>query len=170
MDRTGKQLGELHKLFTFGCHLCRREMRAAGPRNRRDATEADATTHYPVKLDKLPCWRHLSNPQYQQTVVEMCHDISQQAAELRKVTGCGVVGQKRLLRTSAHHRPDCIDKSPAPPIHCTEPPLRQLFIDAYKAFVDGYRMAYEALREGLCTYEFPDGGVPPTSRLCAGAG
>ena len=76
----------------------------------------------------------------------------------------------RLLRTSAHHRPEHIDKSPAPPIHCTEPPLRQLFIDAYKAFVDGYRMAYEALREGLCTYEFPDGGVPPTSRLCAGAG
>ncbi len=145
-------------------------MRTAGPRKRRDATEADATTHYQVKLDKLPCWPHLSKAQYQQTVVEMCHDISQRAAEMRKATGCGVVGQKRLLRTSAHHRPDCIDKSPAPSIHCTEPPLRQFFINAYKAFVEGYRMAYEALREGLCAYEFPDGGVPPTSRLCAGPG
>ena len=147
-----------------------RQMRTAGPRNRRDATEADATTHYRVQLDKLPCWSHLSDTQYPQTLSQMCHDIAEQAAELRQVTGCGVAGKKRLLRISAHHRPEHLDKSPAPPIHCTEAPLRQWFIDAYKAFVESYRMAYEALHEGLRRYAFPDGGVPPTSRRCAGAG
>ena len=147
-----------------------RQMGTAGPRNRRDATEADATTHYRIKLDKLPCWRHLTATKYQQAISEMCRDIAEQAKAIRKQTGCGVVGKKRLLRTSAHHRPERMDKSPAPAIHCADSEQKQWFIETYKLFVDSYKMAYEALRKGLAGYAFPDGGVPPTSRCCPSYG
>jgi hypothetical protein len=78
-----------------------------------------------------------------------------------------VVGVKRLLRFSPHHRPGGIEKSPAPPVHCRDRKLRFWFLEAYRSFVQAYRWAYRRL--GLLGGEddFPPGGVPPAALLAA---
>ena len=147
-----------------------RDMGAAGPRKRRQAAEADATTHYRIKLEKLPCYRHLTDSEYQQMISEMCRQIASEAAAIRKQTGGGVVGTKRLLRMSAHHRPEQLDTSSAPPVHCAEVLVKEMFLDAYRAFVDGYKAAYQTLNDRLADCQFPPGGVPPTCRRCPSPG
>ncbi|HIA01268.1 MAG TPA: hypothetical protein EYN66_05075 [Myxococcales bacterium] len=113
-------------------------------------------------MDPLPCWAHLSPEQYKQQIRALCNDIREQAAHERSRTGRPVVGLKRLMRLSAHYRPDGVAKSPAPPIHCRDKTLRLWFVAAYKAFVDAYRAAYGRLHRVATSGDFPPGGVPPT--------
>jgi len=139
----------------------------AGASQKRSVAEADATTHYRVRLDKLPCWAGLSDAQYQQLIREMCHDIRQQAALERKNTQRTVLGRKRLLRMSPHHRPDQVDRSPAPAVHCIDQAFRQWFIEAYRSFVAGYRAACKRLCVLVHQCDIPPGGVPPFATVAA---
>jgi hypothetical protein len=91
----------------------------------------------------------------------MCRDISDQAAEDRRVHCLSVLGVKRLLRYSPHHLPETVDKMPAPRVHSCCPDFRTQFKAAYRDFVDGYREALQALNPGLLTPLFPQGGLPP---------
>jgi len=145
-------------------------MRAAAKVGGKRVTEADATTHYRVVLDKLPCWAHLSDQQYQQMIRKLCYDIREQAERERAHSGKSLVGIKRLLRLSPHHRPNGVEKSPAPPIHCRDRSLRCWFIEAYKGFVQAYRAAYARLHRIATSGEFPHGGVPPTTAYGAQRG
>ena len=126
---------------------------------KRPVAQADATTHYRVRLDKLPCWTDLSDAQYQQRIREMCHDIRQQAVLERKLTKRPVLGRKRVLRMSPHHRPDQINRSPAPAVHCRDRGFRQWFIDAYRSFVAGYRAACKRLGALVDQCDVPPGGM-----------
>ena len=130
-------------------------------------TESNASTYYRVRLDKLPCWAKLSDEQYRGLIVCLCKDIAEQAALKRRADGGQVVGVKRLLRFSPHHRPGGIEKSPAPPVHCRDRKLRFWFLEAYRSFVQAYRWAYRRL--GLLGGEddFPPGGVAPAALLAA---
>ena len=47
-------------------------------------SEAEATTHYRVRLHKLPCWAELSDEESRLAMVGLCRDISEQAAAERK--------------------------------------------------------------------------------------
>ena len=129
--------------------------------------EPDATTHYRVRLDKLPCWAKLTDEQYRRVIGGLCKDIAEQAALKRRGDGGQVAGVKRLLRFSPHHRPGGIEKSPAPPVHCRDRKLRFWFLKAYRSFVQAYRWAYRRL--GLLGGEddFPPGGVAPAALLAA---
>ncbi len=131
-------------------------------------TESNASTYYRVRLDKLPCWAKLSDEQYRGLIVCLCKDIAEQAALKRRADGGQVVGVKRLLRFSPHHRPDKIEKSPAPPVHCRDGSFRFWFIEAYRSFVDGYRWAYRRLGQMLGGDDFPPGGVPPAGLWVVG--
>ena len=53
----------------------------------RPPSESDATTLYPVTLEKLPCRRDLSNAQYQEWIRRLCRQISEEAAEEHKHSG-----------------------------------------------------------------------------------
>lgn len=132
-------------------------------------SEAEATTHYRVRLHKLPCWAELSDEEYRLAMVGLCRDISEQAAAERKRTGIAVAGIKRLLRLSPHHRPGRVASSPAPFVHCSNPERRLWFRRAYRAFQEAYRAVHRQLsrvldREQL---DFPPGGVPPAGLLLA---
>ena len=132
-------------------------------------SEADATSYYRVELEQLPCWAHLSAEQYKQQIRMLCNDIRAQAAHERARSGRTVLGVKRLLRLSPHHRPDSVERSHAPPIHCRDRTLRLWFVEAYNAFVEAYRAAYNRLHQVAISGEFPPGGGPPTRAVGAQA-
>ena len=140
-----------------------RRLRRAAKGSEKRITDADVTTYYRVHLDRLPCWSECSELQYQGRIRSMCNDIRQQAARERVETGRQVLGVKRILRLSPHHRPGGVHKSPAPPVHCRNHRRRVGFIEHYKAFVESYQSAYTNLHQTLISGTFPPGGVPPTS-------
>jgi hypothetical protein len=144
-----------------------RLLRNAARASDTQVSEADATSYYRVELEQLPCWAQLSAEQYKQRIRSLCNDIREQAAQARVRTGHTVLGAKRLLRLSPHHRPDSVARSPAPPIHCRDSRLRLWFVEAYKAFVDAYKAAYRRLHQVAISGEFPPGGVSPTRVVCA---
>jgi len=121
--------------------------------------------YYEVKLSKLPCWKDLTDDEYQKRIRAMCFEISTEAAEERKRTGKRVLGTKKLLAFSPHHRPVLMERSPAPAVHCCDKHLREKFVLAYRSFVVAYRKANEALRRGIEGFSFPEGGIPPTCRF-----
>ena len=148
--------------------VLRRAARSKTGRKSR-ISEGCATDWLPVKLTQLPCWAELSQPQYRQEIRDLCTQIKDEAASERAETGREVLGAKRLQRLNPHHRPEHLETSPAPPVHCREPDLRHGFLVAYRWFVDAYRAAFRCLRAKLCVQArwpledqgFPPGGVVP---------
>lgn len=126
--------------------------------------ESECAIVYPVTLSKLPCWRDDTDAKYQARIKEMCREIEEAAAAERERTGATVLGPKRVLRYAPHHRPDHLGTSPAPKVHARDSAKRHAFIEALRTFTDAYRAAVKALREGLKTLAFPEGGIPPTVR------
>ena len=147
--------------------LLGRLRRQAGDNQR--VTEADATTCYRIRLNKLPCWGEMSDSEYRQATLELCQGITEDAERERANTGASVMGEKRILRLHPHHRPTDLESSPAPPVHCSDTERRHWFIAAYRDFVEMYQAAHEQLRRLVVTRdEFPYGGIPPTAMLqCA---
>jgi hypothetical protein len=128
-------------------------------------SEVTVVTHYDVKLYKLPCCAHMTDEEYRQYNKDNCCDIAENAAEEREETGASVLGVSKIMRRHPHYRPDHLDKSPAPPIHCCDDEQRSRFLEAYRAFVAAYREAFAALRDGIAEFGFPDGGIPPGYRF-----
>ena len=121
----------------------------------------ECTSTVTLTLSKLPCWAHLSDDEYRHKINAMCREISDEAFEVRRNEGIGVIGIKRLLRYSPHHIPDSLDRSPAPKVHCSCPEFRAALFSAYRNFVEAYQRAVDALRAGLHPVLFPEGGIPP---------
>ena len=151
-------------VMDYGTWIDRTEQRNMGPQgdDQHAATEADATTMYPIHLEQLPCRREMSKREYRQWIKYICREISDAAALERRETGKKVLGARRLVRFHPHYRPGKIAKSPAPFVHCNDQKLRKRFVKAYKAFCVAYRTACEAIHAGLTTFCFPEGGLPPT--------
>lgn len=138
-------------------------------------SEAPAHISSAPALSPLPCWRDLSDHEHRATIRRMCLEISQDAQAERRVSGAPVLGVTGILRHHPHHRPDEIDTSPAPAVHCKRPTLRQWFLQAYRWFVQAYQAAHEALAkaaagaattvaERTADLGFPEGGHPPSRR------
>jgi len=128
----------------------------------------DCTEHVTLRLSKLPCLSHLTDGEYQTHMKAMCKDISDDAADERRLTGASVMGVKRLLRYSPRHVPVKMDRTPAPKVHSVCPEFRAQFNTAYMDFVDGYREALQALHSGVLEPLFPEGGLPPGYRFEVG--
>ena len=129
-------------------------------------SEKTAITYYDVELSKLPTCEHMSDEEYREYVKGLCREVTEEAAAERKRTGARVLGKAKILRRSPHYRPDRMDRSPAPPVHCSDRAYKERFLAAYREFVAAYRAAFAALRAGIVTFAFPDGGVPPGCHWC----
>ena len=125
-------------------------------------SEFEVSRWYKVELSPLPQWAKLSPADQQAQVRALCHHISRTAAEERQRSGIAVLGLKRLMRYSPHHRPDRISKSPAPQVHAREPSLKRWFQRSYRLFLASYMDAYRAMVLSLEHYAFPQGGHAPT--------
>lgn len=125
--------------------------------------ESKSTERITVKLSTLPCWEGLAPEEIRQKVREICAEISLNAAEERKGTRSKPMGRKRVLRYHPHHRPEEMEPSLAPPVHCSNPGVRRLFFATYRSFVAAYHDAHHALVNGIGQFAFPEGCHPPTS-------
>ena len=137
--------------------------------SRRRKTPTVSIT-YTVKLSKVPPLSHLSDEEYAKYMEDMCDRIADAAAKERRLTGKTVLGLKRILRFSPTHTPSAVKDTPAPLMHCCDAEIRRFFRAAYRSFVEGYRIANAALREGLHYFDFPEGGHPPVSCIIQQAG
>lgn len=141
--------------------------RKTGP----SASEADFSTVQPVRLAKLPCWRDLSDAEYRDQVRAVCHEVAEEAAAARAATGAKLLGAKGVLAFPAHHRPDHVARSPAPPVHARDPEARDAFIDLYRVFVACWRDAWVRMTALISEPPvFPPGGCPPGARWAPGTG
>ncbi len=115
---------------------------------------------YPVPLSRLPCWSQRSVEENRRCVKAMCDEIAEEALSLRLKEGKrGVVGAKAVVRVPPHYRPDSIERSPAPLVHCKDLAMRRWYFEMYRSFCEHYREATVALRAGLEAYGFV-AGIP----------
>jgi REP element-mobilizing transposase RayT len=123
-----------------------------------------------VDLTPIPCWAHLPEALFRQSVAELLRGIEEEWAALRKASGRGPAGLDAVLRRHPHSQPLHSKKSPAPAFHAATEPARLALRDAYRIFLAAYRSASERLRAGDRTAVFPEGSFPPRLPFVAPTG
>jgi hypothetical protein len=124
-------------------------------------TEADFTTIERIELSPPPFCEHLSWEEYRDRVREMIEDIEEDTRERQRAKGTRPLGAAKVMARHPHSRPEHLDRSPAPPVHCSSKEKRASFWEAFKEFVGAYRDAAERLRGGELTVAFPGGCFTP---------
>jgi len=123
--------------------------------------EKDYRTVMTVKLEQLPCWRHLPWAVYVRRIRKMIRRIEKEAERERERQGITVVGVPFLCQQDPHGRPRKMKKSPAPLVHAASKAARSAWREAFGIFLAAYRAAAERLREGDRNAAFPEGCFPP---------
>ncbi len=114
-----------------------------------------------LDLAKLPCWADLSDDDYRARIAELVLQVEAEARIEREATGTKVLGRKAVLRKHAHYAPPTEKRSPIPLFHAASKEARRRFREAFKAFLDAYRVASGKLRDGQRDVVFPEGAFPP---------
>ena len=91
----------------------------------------------------------------------MVKEIEEETAERHRRQGTQPKGRKEVLRHHPHHRPDHLEKSPAPAFHAATKAAFEELRNAYNWFVAAYREAADRLRAGDRNVSFPEGSFPP---------
>ena len=118
-------------------------------------------TAFTVELSPLPCWRHLSAEQLKIRIAGLLRDIEAEAAAERKATGQEVLGAEAVLQVDPQHRPEKLDRSPAPRFHASTREAWFVLWEAYSLFVAAFRTAAAKLKAGDRAAPFPAGSFPP---------
>ena len=113
-------------------------------------------------LDPLPCWRHLPVAEYRRRVKDLIREIEREARVERRATGTECLGAEAVMATDPHHRPEHLDRSPAPQFHARRKEVWKAMWEAYAWVVAVYREAAERLRNGDRLARFPEGTFPPS--------
>jgi REP element-mobilizing transposase RayT len=114
-----------------------------------------------IKLDSLPCWRHLSKREYGIRVGEVIVEIEAETAARHAREGTRPLGVKAILVQDPHDRPETLKKAWAPAFHAATKSARRELVEAYRWFVGAYREAAERLGQGNESARFPEGSFPP---------
>jgi hypothetical protein len=126
-------------------------------------SEQDVSERLEVRLSPIPSRENLSPKLYRQFIRELCKDIAIEAKEERH--GRPPLGVHRAERMNPHFKPEGTAHSPAPLVHCADNKERHGFKRAYRAFVDTFREACEAILQRDWENEFPEGGLTPLWEL-----
>jgi REP element-mobilizing transposase RayT len=118
-------------------------------------------TRETLKLDPLPCWKHLTPEQRQRQAAALVAEIEEEAASRRQRTGIRPLGPAAILTQNPQSQPLKTKRSPAPAVHAATLAVRRQMRDAYRWFVAVYRDAAEKLRAGWRDAPFPAGSFPP---------
>jgi hypothetical protein len=131
-------------------------------RQRREPIAArQFATEETVKLEPLPCWRHLSEEAVRQRVAELVAGIEAKAAAKREETRRPALGAAAVCAQLRHRRAAHPKKSPAPRFHAFTRRVRRELYQLYRSFVQVFREAAEKLRSGDRNAGFPIGSFPP---------
>ena len=79
----------------------------------------------------------------------------------REKTGAPVLGAEEVTSKDPQHRPEKMDRSPAPRFHTATEAAWRLLYDAYSEFLAAFRTAAAKLRAGDRAAPFPKGSFPP---------
>ncbi|HXO22422.1 MAG TPA: hypothetical protein VOA87_21075 [Thermoanaerobaculia bacterium] len=116
---------------------------------------------YSLKLERLPCWTHLSAELYRERIGEMVDEIEAQAAAQRELGGQLAKGPTAIRAQDPHDRPEKLKRSAAPLFHAASRRMRRELYEAYAHFVAAFREAAERLLAGDRRAAFPAGSFPP---------
>lgn len=130
-------------------------------RRRGPVDPKDFATPYQLRLEPLPCWRHLSAEAVRGLVRELVEAIEIETAQAHQCQGTRPLGVAAILRQHPHQRPARSPHSPAPLFHAASKRVRQELRAAYAAFLAAFREAAERLRAGESDVRFPEGAFPP---------
>jgi len=135
--------------------------KAEGKKERKKVRRKDYTSTVTVKLEQLPCWRHLEWGRYVERIRRMIRGIEKDAEAERGRRGVEVVGVEEICRRNPQTRPNELQSSPAPLVHAASKKERLAWREAFAWFVLQYREASERLRNGDRDAPFPEGSFPP---------
>jgi REP element-mobilizing transposase RayT len=137
--------------------------RAAG----RDIKPGEFTTIYDVKLTPLPCVIDMTSDQQQAHYRRVVHEIDTAAQAANEEKGRTPLGVGKILAQDPHHRPDALDRSPAPLVHAHDDQKRDEYLAAYRVFVINFRAGVDSMKAKAkqITELFPDWAFPPALPL-----
>ncbi len=132
----------------------------AGRSRRRRPPQAFLERHE-VDLVPLPCWAHLPPEAYRARIAEIVARLERETRERHREEDTRPLGRRRILvqdplRTTPDPR-----SGPKPRVHAACQAVRKQMLAALRAFLDAYRRASAAWREGDFTVEFPEGAFAP---------
>jgi len=133
--------------------------RAAG----KDVKPRQFSTTYDVKLTPLPCLVALTEDQCQAHYRRVVREIDTAAEITNKEKGRTPMGVQAILDQDPHHRPDALDRSPAPLVHAHDDQKRDEYLAAYRVFVINFRAGVDSLNAiaKQIAELFPDWAFPP---------
>lgn len=118
-------------------------------------------TRETIRLEPLPCWRHLPKKSYQHRVADLIQEIEIEAAVRHAKERTRPLGSDVVLTQRTVDRPRSMKKMWAPHFHAATKSARMELIEAYKWFVGAYRDAANRMRQGDLRAFFPIGSFPP---------
>ncbi len=138
-----------------------RSLKYEAERRGKDLDPETFITRYTLKLDPLPCWRHLPQEEMRRRIQEIVDNIDAQAARRVVLNGGAPRGVEAIRKQHPHDSPEHTKKSPAPAVHAASKAVRKQMKEAYRLFVTAYREAAASLRAGNLDARFPPGCFPP---------
>ena len=114
-----------------------------------------------VRLRPIPCWESLTRVERCGQVKELLKEIEGMARQRREETGRAPLGKKRILLRVPDHRPEKVERSPAPAFHAVARGHYEKLRELYQEFLEEYRDSVEKLKEGVHGVVFPAGCFPP---------
>lgn len=135
-------------------------------RNRgQQLSDQQASIPYELRLEPLPCWRHLSPERYRRLIAEILRQIDEETALRHEREGTAPLGVAEIFAQHPHATPSKLKRAPAPLVHAASRKMRREFYALYAAFVGAFYEAVERLKDGCRTPGFPDGAFPPALPL-----
>jgi hypothetical protein len=133
--------------------------RAAG----KDVKPGEFATNYDIKLTPLPCLLDLTEDQRQAHYRRVVREIDAAAEATNKEKGRTPMGVQAILDQDPHHRPEALDRSPAPLVHAHDDKKRDEYLTAYRVFVINFRAGVDSLNAMAKQIAelFPDWAFPP---------
>ena len=128
-----------------------------------NAREKDFYVHYPIDLEPLPTWEHLSDGERRARARALVDAIEKMAAEENQRRRRKPMNPEKILRQNPHDSPVRIARSPAPMCHASSKQRFWGYVEFYGTFLQAYRTASEAFRGGdlAALEQFPPGCFRP---------
>jgi len=117
--------------------------------------------NYFLKLDPLPCWKHLTTAQRRRKVEEMIAEVEAHAAAMRQASGVQVLGMAAVQAQNPLDRAERLKKTRRPLVHAASRVERESYLVVRAVFVERFHEASAELLGGGRDVVFPCWSFPP---------